>query len=578
MGAHYTPPLLAQFLADRLAQRTRLDGRGPLRILDPACGDGALLEALLGSLKNVGMPQGCLVVGVEADHGAIPQAQSRLDRAGALSCRLIAADFLDLVTRRHSQGLLWESPSPEPDFEGAFDIVIANPPYVRTQILGAEKAQQLAVRYGLSGRVDLYHAFLVAATETLKPGGLMGIITSNRFLSTLGGSSIRGYLASNYEIEEVIDLGDTKLFEAAVLPAILIGRRRSETFGSPTGSRSPFIKVYSVPHPTCDMVQGATPAARVMDALKQGKPGFYETPQGLFKLTTGDFVLGKDPTQVWCLSTPEEATWLNRARAGARGVFGDVAAVRVGIKTTADDVFIRSDWDTLAPEMRPEPDLLRPLLRHEDARPWALPKTAVPVAQILYPHEVSDGRRKAVDLSRYPRTKAYLESNRARLEKRPYVLEAGRAWYEIWVPQDPSRWSMPKIVFPDISHEPRFYLDLQGHLVDGDCYWMTLHPHAPPDMIYLLLAVANSSLATRFHDLAFNNRLYSARRRYITQYVAKYPFPEPASSASRGVIALTKQVCRDIRCQDEWTEHPACTELDRLVYAAFGLDPAEGLP
>ena len=49
-----------------------------------------------------------------------------------------------------------------------FDIVIANPPYVRTQILGAKRANELAHAYGLSGRVDLYQVFLLAMLKSLK--------------------------------------------------------------------------------------------------------------------------------------------------------------------------------------------------------------------------------------------------------------------------------------------------------------------------------------------------------------------------------------------------------------------------
>jgi adenine-specific DNA-methyltransferase len=107
------------------------------------------------------------------------------------------------------------------------DMIIANPPYVRTQILGTEKAQEIAKRFNLKGRVDLYYPFLIAMTNVLKKGGLIGVITSNRYLFTKSGESIRTFLLENYEPIEVIDLGDTKIFDAAVLPAIFIGRKKT---------------------------------------------------------------------------------------------------------------------------------------------------------------------------------------------------------------------------------------------------------------------------------------------------------------------------------------------------------------
>lgn len=577
MGAHYTPPRLAEFLADRLVAKLAKKSTRTLRILDPACGNGVLLEALLRSLQKARVRADCEVVGVEADPGAIPRAKSTLAAFQKVCSLVVLADFLELSSRRSGQVELWEPRPVHPEFDRTFDLIIANPPYVRTQVLGAEQAQQLAVRYGLTGRVDLYHAFLVASTETLRPGGLMGIITSNRFLSTIGAGSVRRYLATHYDIEEVIDLGDTKLFEAAVLPAIFIGRRRKET--SPLRRRRlpRFLKVYSQANPAAAALPVSSATTSIYDVLRRGRPGCYRVQQGIFKLACGDLALDPDPSQVWCLTTAEEAEWLDRVRRASSGLFGVVAAVRVGIKTTADEVFIRSSWESLPSERQPENELLHDLLGHEEARRWSLPKSVQPSRRVLYPHEVSSGRRQPVDLERYPRARSYLEWHRKRLERRKYVLHAGRQWYEIWVPQDPRAWTAPKIVFPDISPDPRFFLDLDERLVGGDCYWMALRTGVPRDMLYLLLAVANSVLMASFHDLAFNNRLYSGRRRYITQYVAKYPFPEPTSSVSQKLISVSKQLVREARrdCANESEKQALSAEVDRLVECAFGVRAPE---
>ncbi|HLG17290.1 MAG TPA: N-6 DNA methylase [Blastocatellia bacterium] len=574
MGTHYTPSSLARFVADRLVSRDEPVSGRAIRILDPACGDGALLEAIVRSMRDSGSQCRCDVVGVEADPSVLPAVESRLEDYPTVSSRLISADFLEIVAERRGQAHLWSSAAAHPDFEQPFDIIIANPPYVRTQVLGAEKAQRLAAAFKLKGRVDLYHAFLVAATETLRPGGRIGIITSNRFLSTMGGSAIRGFLARNYEIEEVVDLGDTKLFAAAVLPAVLIARRRTQNASPNSGPQPRFIKIYSQASQGCNADDG-TPRAEIMDIVSRGEPGLYRTAGGTFQLSIGDLVVGRDPTQVWSLTTDEETAWLKRMRSAAQVLFSDVAAVRVGVKTTADEVFIRSDWETLPRELQPEPALLHPLLRHEDAVQWAMPDGAQPAARILYPYEVSSGRRQPVDLTLYPKAKAYLESHRQRLESRKYVVDAGRRWYEIWVPQDPAAWAAPKIVFPDISPEPRFYLDVEGRLVDGDCYWITLRTGVPQETLYLLLALANSSLMTRFHDLAFNNKLYSSRRRYITQYVAKYPCPDPASPAAQAMISRAHQLVEQAKVGSDQTVGQVREAVENLARKAFGFDTME---
>lgn len=91
--------------------------------------------------------------------------------------------------------------------------------------MGAKKAQELAQRFGLTGRVDLYQAFTKAIANVLKPGGIVGLLTSNRFLTVKSGAALRHLLRTEFELTAIYDLGDTKLFSAAVLPVIVVARR-----------------------------------------------------------------------------------------------------------------------------------------------------------------------------------------------------------------------------------------------------------------------------------------------------------------------------------------------------------------
>lgn len=575
MGVHYTPLPLARFIASRLISHIASQTPRTLKVLDPACGDGVLLEALLDELRTA-HAHGVEAFGIEADAEAIELARTRLLRFGEDRLQLRVGDFLDMASADSTGPNLWQPTRLAESELTDFDLVIANPPYVRTQVLGAARAQQLAARFGLSGRVDLSHAFVVAAAGALRLGGVLGIITSNRFLTTLAGASIRSYLSREFEIEEIIDLGDTKLFEAAVLPAVFFGRRRSPDQSRRSLHPARFTRVYACQPEDETTVTCLEAGTSVSDLLQCEKAGRYRVREGTFELRRGQFLAPSNSTGVWSLTTGEEADWTQRVRGRAVGVFGDIAAVRVGIKTTADEVFIRKDWDELPERSRPESTLLRPLLTHIDARRWALAAETAPSSGILYPHEKCGDGRRAVDLSPYPRAKAYLESHRRRLEGRKYVLAAGRLWYEVWVPQDPAGWGPPKIVFPDISAEPRFYLDDNGFLVNGDCYWISLHPNAPRDLLYLLLGLANSSLMSRFHDLVFNNKLYSGRRRYITQYVADYPYPSPESEPAAELASVVRQIIDGAKLgEDAGKIRQLETLADSLAHRAFGLSPGE---
>ncbi|MGD0768819.1 MAG: N-6 DNA methylase [Tepidisphaeraceae bacterium] len=571
-GAHYTPLPLGRFVARRILSHLHAERHKTLRVLDPACGSGALLEAFELAAREEGFSP-VEYVGVEADDSALDSACLRMDSLARDRLTLVHGDFLEMIGPIRGQVGLWEPPLQTAEMTESFDVVIGNPPYVRTQVLGAVESRRLAERFNLSGRVDLYQAFLVAATATLRFGGILGIIVSNRFLSTVTGAYVRRYLASHYDVCEVIDLGDTKLFEAAVLPAVLIGRRKktAQPFVSPSPTR--FLRIYSAPQ-SARKVGAFSQSSSIYEVLDQGENGIYRVAEGTYRVSTGTIDTSRDTGRVWSLTTHNESQWVQQVRDRSVGSFQDIAQIRVGIKTTADSVFIRSDWASMPAALRPEPSLLLHILSHEDAKRWARKAGELPAQRVLYPHEIRQGRRTAIHLAHFPFAKKYLESHQVRLRARRYLSAGGRKWYEIWVPQDPAAWADPKVVFPDISPKPCFFLDLSGSIVNGNCYWITLRPGVPNEMLFLLLGVANSSVMTRFHDLAFGNKLYAGRRRYITQYVGKYPYPDPSTHPARELVTVVRERVELAKrgSEDLQLSHIE-SRIDHLVEKCFGINP-----
>ncbi|MFZ5818130.1 MAG: HsdM family class I SAM-dependent methyltransferase [Bacillota bacterium] len=571
-GSHFTPPELAQFVSDRILSASAMIAENKeLRVLDPACGDGELLLALAMALSERKWDlQRVVLVGVDTDLSSLAIARTRLEEQNLAQVVLEHADFLSGSPMVGGQ-LTLDALNVSRSLQEPFDLIIANPPYVRTQVLGATRAQELAEAFDLSGRVDLYYAFLVAVTHRLKPGGILGVITSNRFLSTKSGADVRSFLATEYEIVDICDLGDTKLFEAAVLPAIFVGRKRGAN-NKREGRPARFLKVYETA--TANKNDTVTSVGDIYEILRGSESGVFRVGERQFEATVGTLQLPDRVDDPWSMVTKEERAWMQRVEQGSQARLGELFKVRVGIKTTADEVFIKTDWNTLRDEVRPEPTLLHRLLSQDDAARWLPLDQPSSAKMILYTHEIRDGKRQAIDLAQYPRAAAYLESHRPRLEGRKYVLQAKRKWFEIWVPQDPSAWAKPKVVFPDISAEPRFFFDDRGCMVDGNCYWIAVDREDDLDLLFLVQGVANSKVMTRYHDLAFNNKLYAGRRRYLTQYVEKYPIPPSDSPSSRRVISLVKQLVRSTSTPDERRALEAL--IDAAVEQAFGLIPGEG--
>jgi hypothetical protein len=544
-GVHYTPADLARFVARRGLEAVASEES--LVIFDPACGDGELLMAVSEELQARNLPPPRLL-GTDTDPAAITKAERRLGSARAAQVTISCEDFLS-------------TPPPKALQDIEIDLMISNPPYVRTQVLGAARSQDLARQFDLRGCVDLYHAFVVAMTACLPEQGVLALLCSNRFLTTRGGSSLRSLLDGKYAIREIWDLGDSKFFDAAVLPAVVVASRGSsaKAAGEPT-----FVRVYEA----ASGGEIGKECESLLHALDEGISSSVQIGARQLNIERGTLA-DSNPKRPWQLSSPNTAHWLESVRKHSAGRLGELGPLRVGIKTTADSVFISDTWHELSDSLRPESAILRPLLTHHVAECWKADYPKSGGRMVLYTHKATPKGRRPIDLAEYPRAAAYLEQHRDRLEGRGYVKKAGRLWYEIWVPQQPGKWAESKIVWPDISEGPRFFLDESGAVVNGDCYWLPCGTVSDED-IALMLAVANSAFTVTFYDICCGNRLYAGRRRFITQYLEHLPIPI-ASSETRSEIADMVAAIRH-SAPDSRTEIESV--LDVTIHRLFGVEKA----
>jgi adenine-specific DNA-methyltransferase len=547
-GAHYTPLELAEFVAERALKYFGKSGQ--FSAIDPAMGDGALLQAVCQALRERGRIQDCALHGFDTNPDTLAEVAKRIDRSqGYLSLDLRIQDFLDHALSngsRENEFCLFETTQ--------YDLVVANPPYVRTQILGASRSKELAEAFALDGRVDLSSAFIVAIGRVLAESGIASIIVSNRFMKTTAGSSVRRYLAEQFDILEIWDFGDTRLFEAAVLPAVLVLRKKQEP-GRVVEAK--FTSIYSTRCP----VQ-ANPAKSVLEAIRESGDYTLEDSRS-FRVSAGLLDITQSLEKPWRLSNSSQDSWLARVSEHTHARFRDVGKIRVGVKTTADSVFINSEWAKKSGMQVPE--LVRPLITHVGAQRWRMGQEHF--SRILYTHETVNGKRRPVDLGKYPISAGYLAEHRKALEGREYLRKAGRQWYEIWVPQDPELWKYPKIVFRDICESPTFWMDTTGAIVNGDCYWITCNTSADDRLLWLALAIANTSFVEEFYDHCFNNKLYAGRRRFMTQYVENFPICDPDSMLAKELINIAKTLHGTGQPETEADLH----YRENLVRKAFGV-------
>lgn len=161
-----------------------------------------------------------------------------------------------------------------------------------------------------------------------------------------------------------------------------------------------------------------------------------------------------------------------------------------------------------------------------------------------------------VNIADYPAIFAHLSKWQPQLEKR---WDKGKHWWELRACDYYDKFSMPKIVFPDIAKVPRFACEVAGRYTNDTTFFITV---SEP---YLLGVVNSASVHQYFIEIGATVR--GGYLRFKPLYVENIPIPN-ASAADRNAIADLVQRCLDVRgvgC-GEWE-----TEIDARVAALYGV-------
>jgi adenine-specific DNA-methyltransferase len=272
----------------------------PRTILDPALGRGVFVDAVLHLQSLDPAWPTPRIDAFELDPALCSlQAAGRLTSAGRSHCR--NADFL-------ASGPL-----------GAYDAVIANPPYIRHHELayGDDLFRRFDRQCGarISRTTNLYGLFLLKIWSLLAPGGRAAVITPAEWLNADFGVALKRYLLAENAIEGLVHFDPAaSVFEGVLTTACITLLRRGRRPGDPLR--------------LCTAAD-----ARGLTAVRpeRGRP-----------LRRGDL----DPAAKWTVLFEGGAAPLLSARGG---VLGDVATCTRGIATGANDFFtlsepLRREW------------------------------------------------------------------------------------------------------------------------------------------------------------------------------------------------------------------------------------------
>lgn len=336
-----------------------------------------------------------------------------------------------------------------------FDVVIANPPYVRNARMTVEQKEELRRHYlSMQKNGDLYYAFVERclsapladasqANPQSKPVGLAGRFGSIAFIlpsfaQTTSAEGLRSILAEGGHIDRWVDFLDLKVFKTSdTYVALLFASAERRT-------RSTFTTQIVTP-----------PAFKRMQA---GEPWLNDLVTTTTRYTRSG----------WNVRPASKAAVRNSIP------LGDLATIQVGIQTSLDGFFL---FDFVNKTDDPKVVLVRSEfdeLELEAAALFPCAKGSVHLQAdrlkegcfVLWPYE--PGARLMSEASlrkRFPRAWRYLVKYRSRLEAREHSKFKNDGWWRFRRPQGINCATEPKIIVPSIMHEPTAFLDKTGHLI-----------------------------------------------------------------------------------------------------------------
>ena len=185
-GGYYTPQPIADFICKWAITEPAV------RVLEPSCGDGNFVEAVIQRLLEIGVPENELfgrVKGVELLAEEAQKSKARAANYGLNSTTITNADFFSFLA---------ENPAER------FDVVVGNPPFIRYQNFPEEHrslAIQLMQDMGLSPNklTNIWVPFLVLSAGRLNPGGKLGMVIPAELFQVKYAAETRVFLSRFFE-------------------------------------------------------------------------------------------------------------------------------------------------------------------------------------------------------------------------------------------------------------------------------------------------------------------------------------------------------------------------------------------
>ncbi|TVL73512.1 Eco57I restriction-modification methylase domain-containing protein [Brachyspira hyodysenteriae] len=431
---------------------------------------------------------------------------------------------------------------------GGFDVVIGNPPYV--QIQGMEKELKEGYKesnyknYVLTG--DIYQLFFEKSLDVLKAGGIVGMITSNKWMQANYGAITRNYFYKNANVNGVIDLGGGRFQGATVDTSIILYSKNDGEI--------------EIDEP------------REFKAIK-----FYDDLSELENIKFGNEVIIADKDKQWLIMNNIE-----------NGIFEKVSKfkplknwsinINRGILTGFNEAFIIDEEtkNNIINEDVKSSELIKPLLRGRDIKRYSYNKNGL---YLINTHNgIKEKNIPPINIKDYPAIKKHLDKYYKQLEKRQ---DKGNTPYNLRNCAYLLDFDKPKLIYPETTTSANFYYDEENFIPDKTNFIMT-----GEHLKYIMAVLSSKAGFYIFYHFYSNIQLGSAGFQYRKDSIEPFPIPEPDKDTESKLVNLVDNII-DLNKKLSSEKNPNTIEMlntriqavdaaiDKIVYSLYNLTDEE---
>jgi adenine-specific DNA-methyltransferase len=279
------------------------------------------------------------------------------------------------------------------NYNGFFDFIVGNPPYIRIHNLDLETKNYLKQNFIFSeGTIDIYLSFIEMSFKMANKSGNIGFITPNSYLHNSSYKLFREFIKKEKILRTLIDFKANKVFQG---------------FSTYTA-----ISIFNINYTNdyFDYKEYINNEIKLVNKVSFNN------------LSTND----------WSFANKDDEDFLNKLSQNRNTLVKDFFDVQYGFATLRDKIFIANavpydDEHVKFNDFIIEKGILRKIVKGSKFK-GKINENEL----ILYPYELDNKRYRVIEENKlkekFPKAYDYLIFNKEELEKRD--LDKGAVWYE----------------------------------------------------------------------------------------------------------------------------------------------------